>query len=87
MAESEIVAPSMRNGRRFSIWTPGNNPNEFAAAKASADRVGFTFGNCQGYGHGARATAPVKFVVLRRQYYIVTSKVGGKDNLACVRIR
>ena len=35
--------------------------------KAHADRVGFTFANCEGFGHGARATAPVRFVVTRFQ--------------------
>ncbi len=34
-------------------------PDAFAAAKANADRVGFTFGNCEGYGQGAQATFPV----------------------------
>lgn len=63
MAEAEIVAPL--NGRWTSVlkMTALNDPGAFAEAKANADRVGFTFANCQGLGHGARATAPVKFVV------------------------
>lgn len=62
-AETEIVAPL--NARWTSVlkMNARTNPNEFAAAKANADRVGFTFANCQGYGHGARATMPVRFVV------------------------
>lgn len=62
-AETEIVAPL--NARWTSVlrMNARTNPNEFAAAKADADRVGFTFANCQGYGHGARATMPVRFVV------------------------
>lgn len=62
-AETEIVAPL--NARWTSVlkMNAQTNPNEFAAAKADADRVGFTFANCQGYGHGARATMPVRFVV------------------------
>lgn len=39
------------------------NPTQFAAAKTNAGRIGFTFANCEGQGHGARATAPVKFVI------------------------
>jgi hypothetical protein len=38
-------------------------PDLFNDAKRNADRVGFTFANCVGYGHGARATGPVKFIV------------------------
>lgn len=67
MGETEIVAPL--NGKWTSVlnMTAVNSPYEFAAAKAQADRVGFTFANCEGLGHGARATAPVKFVVTRFQ--------------------
>jgi hypothetical protein len=63
MPETEIVAPL--NARWTSVlrMNARSNPNEFAAAKANADRVGFTFGNCEGFGHGARATVPVRFVV------------------------
>jgi hypothetical protein len=63
MAETEIVAPL--NARWTSVlkMNAKDHSNEFAAAKANADRVGFTFANCSGYGHGARATVPVKFVV------------------------
>ena len=67
MGETEIVAPL--DGRWTSVvaMTAANSPNEFAAAKAYAGRVGFTFANCQGFGHGARATMPVRFVVTRFQ--------------------
>lgn len=63
MAETEIVAPL--DARWTSVYSQNaqKNPREFAAAKRHADRVGFTFANCEGYGHGARATAPVRFVV------------------------
>lgn len=63
MAETEIVAPLNAKWTSVLSMTADNNPNEFAASKANADRVGFTFANCEGYGHGARATEPVRFVV------------------------
>lgn len=61
--ETEIVAPLDANWTSVLKMTAQNNPSEFAAAKANADRVGFTFANCEGFGHGARASVPVKFVV------------------------
>jgi hypothetical protein len=67
MAEREIVVPLNANWTSVLKMTAGNNPDEFSAAKAHAGRVGFTFANCDGYGHGARATVPVRFVVTRFQ--------------------
>ena len=67
LAEREIVVSLNANWTSVLNMTARANPNEFAAAKARAGRVGFTFGNCEGYGHGARATVPVKFVVTRFQ--------------------
>lgn len=61
--EMEIVAPLNANWTSVVSMTARTSPNAFAAAKANADRVGFTFGNCEGHGHGARATQPVRFVV------------------------
>lgn len=61
--ETEIVAPLDATWTSVNTMTAQNNPEEFAAAKADADRVGFTFANCEGYGHGARATLPVRFVI------------------------
>lgn len=63
MAETEIIAPL--DGRWTSVMTmnAADNPDVFAADKANAGRVGFTFANCEGYGHGAVATEPVQFVV------------------------
>lgn len=63
MGETEIDAPLNAKWTSVNIMTADTSPAEFAAAKAEADRVGFTFANCEGYGHGARATAPVRFVV------------------------
>uniref|UniRef100_UPI0038688432 hypothetical protein n=1 Tax=Sphingomonas sp. TaxID=28214 RepID=UPI0038688432 len=65
MAETEIVAPLNAKWTSVQNMTAKTNAIEFAAAKANADRVGFTFANCEGFGHGARATVPVKFVVTR----------------------
>lgn len=61
--DTEIVAPLNANWTSVLKMNAENNPHEFAAAKVGADRVGFTFANCTGLGHGARATVPVKFVV------------------------
>lgn len=63
MGETEIEAPLDANWTSVNIMSGDRNPAEFAAAKTNAGRVGFTFANCDGYGHGARATAPVRFVV------------------------
>jgi hypothetical protein len=63
--ETEIVAPLNARWTSVERMTAENSPAAFAAAKADADRVGFTFGNCEGFGHGARATMPVRFVVTR----------------------
>lgn len=63
VGEHEIVAPL--NGKWTSVltMTAEANPNEFGVAKSKADKVGFTFANCEGLGHGAWATGPVRFVV------------------------
>jgi hypothetical protein len=39
------------------------HPTIFNQAKNNAYRVGFTFSNCTGQGHGVTATEPVKFIV------------------------
>lgn len=67
MGEMEIVAPLDANWTSVIEMSARTSPNAFAAAKATADRVGFTFGNCEGLGHGARATQPVRFVVTKFQ--------------------
>lgn len=61
--EHEIVAPLNARWTSVLSMTAEDSPAAFAAAKRSADRVGFTFANCEGRGHGARATGPVRFVV------------------------
>lgn len=61
--DTEIVAPLNANWTSVLKMTAKSDPGEFAAAIANADRVGFTFANCEGLGHGARATEPVRFIV------------------------
>ena len=62
-AETEIVAPLNANWTSVLKMTASTSPQEFATAKSRASWVGFTFANCEGFGHGARATMPVRFVV------------------------
>jgi hypothetical protein len=64
IGEHEIVAPLDSKWTGAFAATAETHPAAFAAAKANAERVGFTFGNCEGYGHGARASQSVRFSVL-----------------------
>lgn len=43
--------------------TASANPTEFMNAKMNADRVGFTFGGGDGYGHGVYADQSARFVL------------------------
>jgi hypothetical protein len=62
--EYEITAPL--SGR----WTDIESANAyddkplFDLALEETARVGFTFANCTGYGHGAQATGPMKFTIV-----------------------
>ena len=58
-----ITAPLDGPWTSVHTMTAISDPQAFASAKANANSVGFTFGNCEGYGHGAFAAVPVKFVV------------------------
>lgn len=58
-----ITAPLDGPWSSVQTKTAANAPQDFADAKRNANRVGFTFGNCGGQGHGALATAPAKFIV------------------------
>jgi hypothetical protein len=62
--EFEIVAPLDARWTSVMVINAEDHPGIFAGDKASAGRVGFTFSNCTGYGHGATATKPVRFTVL-----------------------
>jgi hypothetical protein len=44
--------------------TAANSPQDFAAAIQNAERVGFTFGGGDGYGHGVYADGFARFVLL-----------------------
>ena len=61
--EYEIVAPLDANWTSVMELTAATHPEAFRAALADADRVGFTFGGGDGFGHGVRATGPVRFVL------------------------
>jgi hypothetical protein len=43
--------------------TAANSPTQFSTAKQNADRVGFTFGGGDGYGHGVYANGTARFVL------------------------
>ena len=47
-----------------STMTAAKNPTEFQSAKQNADRVGFTFGGGDGYGHGVYADGAARFVLI-----------------------
>jgi hypothetical protein len=53
------------NGPWTSVMTmtAASNPSQFQNAKANAERVGFTFGGGDGYGHGVYVNGPARFVV------------------------
>jgi hypothetical protein len=59
--EYEVVAPLNSSWSSLSAIAP--NP-KFTTALARTSRVGFTFANCIGYGHGATADGAVRFRVL-----------------------
>lgn len=61
----EIVAP-LDSPKWTSVMgmKAETSPEVFNAAKREAYLVGFTFANCTGAGHGAKATEPVKFTLL-----------------------
>ncbi|MCO5169187.1 MAG: protease complex subunit PrcB family protein [Planctomycetes bacterium] len=62
--EFEVVARLDANWTSVLTMSHESGPREFEDALANADRVGFTFGDCESFGHGARATATVRFRVL-----------------------
>jgi len=62
--EHEIVASF--SGRWTAVMSSNSidKPAEFKAAIDNADKVGYTFANCTGYGHGAYSTGPARFTLL-----------------------
>ena len=61
--EFELNIPLNANWTSVYTWTAEGKPSEFAKAKADAERIGFTFGGGDGYGHGTYATGPARMVV------------------------
>lgn len=62
--EYEITAPL--DGAGWSSvqgMTADASPTNWKATMRDPHVIGFTFGNCEGSGHGARATGPIKFTV------------------------
>lgn len=57
--EHEVVVTHWRS---VMGMTAENNPTRFAQDRANAARVGFTFGDCTGLGHGVKGQA--QFTVL-----------------------
>jgi hypothetical protein len=53
------------DGRWTAVQTSNavNNSAAFRDAVRDAERVGFTFGGGNGYGHGVYATGPARFVL------------------------
>jgi hypothetical protein len=61
--EREVDIPL--DGAWTSVFkmTAASNLQQFVSAKVNADRVGFTFGGGDGYGHGVYANGNARFVV------------------------
>lgn len=61
--EHELSVPLDGNWTAVQTSSAANNPKGFRDAIRDAERVGFTFGGGDGYGHGVYATGPARFVV------------------------
>jgi hypothetical protein len=62
--EHEISAPFSAKWTAVETSDALTNPDAFRDALAHAKRVGFTFSNCTGLGHGAWAMGPARFTLL-----------------------
>jgi len=60
----EIVAPLDGPWTSVSTMTATASPAEFQAAKDTASRIGFTLGNCEGFGHGITTSTGTARVVV-----------------------
>ncbi len=63
--EFEIVVGFDEPWGSVLSMTSTKNPARFAKDRADAGRIGFTFANSSGSGHGAVATKPVKVTLLK----------------------
>lgn len=61
--EYEVIARFDENWTAILTSSAFTNPPAFQAALANADRVGFTLGGGDGFGHGVYATGPARLVV------------------------
>jgi hypothetical protein len=61
--EFDVDVPLDGAWTSVQTMTAQSNPQQFAAAKLNADRVGFTFGGGDGYGHGVYSNGAARFVV------------------------
>lgn len=61
--EHELSVPLDGNWTAIQTSSAATNPTGFRNAVRDAERVGFTFGGGDGYGHGIYATGPARFVV------------------------
>jgi hypothetical protein len=61
--EHELSVPLDGNWTAIQTSSAATNPKGFRDAIRDAERVGFTFGGGDGYGHGVYATGPARFVV------------------------
>ena len=61
--EHELSVPLDGNWTAVQTSSATSNPQAFQDALRDADRVGFTFGGGDGYGHGVYATGSARFVV------------------------
>lgn len=62
--EYTIDVPLDGDWTSVNSMTAAKNPAQFQIAKQNADRVGFTFGGGDGYGHGVYTSGTAHFVLL-----------------------
>ena len=70
--EHELSVGLDENWTAVQTSSASINPKGFRDAIRDAERVGFTFGGGDGYGHGVYATGPARFVVTSFQIQSAT---------------
>jgi hypothetical protein len=60
----EIIAPFDQKWTSVETSNSIDNKQEFLSALSNCERIGFTFANCTGYGHGASSIGNTKFTLL-----------------------
>ena len=61
--EFELSIPLNGNWTSVYTWSAQSNSVDFNTAKVNSERIGFTFGGGDGYGHGVYATGQARLVV------------------------